>query len=169
MIYKKHCEIAKTAIIGNNVTIGYPGFKVEQDKNGNNYVTEHKFKVIIGEYCNIRNQVCIDRGRWRNTVIEDYVMMDNFCHIGHNAIIGRNSILCTGVIIGGGTEIGEKSYLSLGVITKDNIKIGKNAFIKMGAIVTDDVPDGGKVGGFYDQRFFQRYFPELDIKKDREE
>lgn len=152
MIEKKYSIIHETVKLGFHVNIGSPGFKVLKDRFGNNYITDHPYMVVIGKGCNIGNYVCIDRGRTRDTVLGDYVMVDNYCHIGHNCWVKKNVILCTGVILGGGTVVGEGAYLSLGVITRDNIIIGKNAFIKMGAIVTDDVPENGKVRGYYPQR-----------------
>ena len=34
---------------------------------------------------------CIDRGTLDDTIIGDYVKIDNLCHIAHNVIIGKRT------------------------------------------------------------------------------
>lgn len=42
--------------------------------------------VVSGNNVEIGANTCIDRG-----TIDDTIIMDNLCHIAHNAIVGENS------------------------------------------------------------------------------
>ena len=67
--------------------------------------------------------------------------------IAHNVVIGRNSEITTGMIIGGSTRIGEMCWTGLNSTLKDNIRLGDNVLVAAGAVVIRDVPDKRHSGG----------------------
>ena len=67
--------------------------------------------------------------------------------IAHNVVIGTNSEVTTGTIIGGSTTIGNMCWTGLNSTLKDNIKIGNNVLIAAGAVVIHDVQDEDIVAG----------------------
>ena len=56
-------------------------------------------------------------------------------------VIGENSVISTGAIVGGNTSIGENTYIGSGAVLRDDIRIGNNCIIGMGAVVTKSVED----------------------------
>jgi UDP-3-O-[3-hydroxymyristoyl] glucosamine N-acyltransferase len=75
------------------------------------------------------------------------VKIDNGVHIGHNAHIGRESILTAHCVIGGSAKLGKRVWVGLGAQIKNQITVGDDAVIGMGAIVVKDVPAGVTVVG----------------------
>jgi acetyltransferase-like isoleucine patch superfamily enzyme len=157
----KFPKISEQSIIYNNVNfknintvtidpgavIGTEGFKFFKNLQGNNERLIHIGKVWIGNYVEIGSNTCIDSGTFKHTVIEDYVKIDNLCHIAHNVRIGRNSILTPFVCIGGSTVIGENVWIGIGAKIRQGLTIGDNSLIAMGSIVTRDVEPNTEVAG----------------------
>lgn len=122
-------------------TLGF-GFKKIDDKFV--YPLErnaHDYDIIIGKDVEISEVAAICKGSWRNTEIGDGSKIDNFVHVAHNVIIGKNVLIVAGVVIGGSCEIGDNTFIGMGALIRDHVKIGKNCFIEMGAVVAQDMPD----------------------------
>lgn len=76
-------------------------------------------------------------------------------HIKANCLIGKNSTLQPGVVIGNKyieeddsrVAIGDNCYLGLGVKIFGELKIGNNVIIGANSVVTKDIPDNCVVGG----------------------
>lgn len=67
--------------------------------------------------------------------------------IGHDAKIGRFSVLSGRVSVNGFVEIGDEAYLGCGVCVAPHKKIGDKAFIGIGSVVVSNVKPGVKVFG----------------------
>jgi len=141
-------SLGKSVNIGYNTVIGGQGFKIIKDSEGNNQQFSHIGGVKIGSNVSIGNNTCIDRGTFGDTIIEDYVFIDNLVHISHNCHIKKNAIICVSTICGS-VVIGENTQVSPGAVIREGVTIGNNCHISMGAIVTKDVPDNTTVAGFY--------------------
>jgi sugar O-acyltransferase (sialic acid O-acetyltransferase NeuD family) len=85
--------------------------------------------VIISEYTSIHADV----------IIEDNVLIQPFCCIGHDIYIGKHTVVSTTANIGGGAVIGSKVYLGMNCAIKQNINIHDGAIIGMGAVVYKNV------------------------------
>lgn len=153
VVIKNNVSIEGKVIIGNNtiihsgVVIGTDGFGYYQNEEGKNIKVPHYGGVVIGEYVEIGANTCIDRGTLDDTVIGNYVKIDNLCHIGHNCVIEDNSSIVALSMLGGSAEISKNSYIAPGVMIKNQLKIGENSLIGMGAVVTKDVEKNKVVAG----------------------
>ena len=85
--------------------------------------------VIISEYTSIHADV----------VIEDNVLIQPFCCVGHDINIGKHTVVSTTANIGGGSMIGSKVYLGMNCAIKQNININDGAIVGMGAVVYKNV------------------------------
>jgi UDP-3-O-[3-hydroxymyristoyl] glucosamine N-acyltransferase len=132
-------KIGNNTIIHSGVIIGTDGFGYYQDGKGINQKVAHYGGVIIGQNVEIGSNTCIDRGTLDNTVIQDYVKINNLCHIAHNVIIKKNVTVTAGTIITGSTQIGENTYIAPGSIIRNQLKIGDNSYIGMGSVVVKHV------------------------------
>jgi hypothetical protein len=66
---------------------------------------------VIGDDVHIGANTCIDRGSWRDTVIERGARIDNLVHVAHNAIIGENAVLVAQSEVSGSVEVGEGAWI----------------------------------------------------------
>lgn len=73
------------------------------------------------------------------TKIENFVIMNMNCAIGHNCIIEQYSTLAPGVNLAGFTHLEQKVELGIGVSTKQNIQIGHSAIIGGQSMVIKNV------------------------------
>lgn len=137
--------------MGFNNVIGLEGFGFEKDKEDNFIYPlkrqPHDFGVIIKDNVELGSCVTIDRGRWRDTEINNYVKIDNLVHIGHNAVIGDNTFLVAGTIIGGSATIGQRCKLYMNCSIFPGVTVGDNATIGAGSVVIHDVRDNEVVYG----------------------
>ena len=102
----------------------------------------HWGNVIIGSRVHIRAFTTVHRGALRDTVIRTGAKIDAHCHVAHNAVVGKDAIICAGAVLCGSVEIGNRAYLGVNCCIKQRVKVGADAVIGMGAVVTKDVPPG---------------------------
>ena len=67
--------------------------------------------------------------------------------LGHDAKVGKYSVLSGGVALNGFVEVGEEAYLGCRAIVAPHKKIGDNAFVGIGSVVIANVKAGTKVFG----------------------
>ena len=140
-------EIGHDCHIYDNVTLGAPGFAVEDDKDGNLFRFPQIGKLIIGNHVDVGTSTSIDRGALSDTEIGDYTKIDSLCKIGHNTIIGKNVVITGCASIAGTNTIEDNVWIGPNSSLIDWGYIGKNAFVGMGAVVSVKVKEGTRVSG----------------------
>ncbi|MCM1157276.1 MAG: hypothetical protein NC300_02110 [Bacteroidales bacterium] len=137
--------IVKNARIGNNVLInekavvGAFGFTMTEDGTGNKVRIPTLGRVMIGDYVEIGVQDNISCGSGGDTLIDDYVKIDAFVHIGHDAHLYRNVEITAGAVIGGFSELQEGVYVGLNATVRNRICLQRSCVIGMGSTVTKSV------------------------------
>lgn len=129
--------IAPEAVIGPNTVIGDRGFGYEPDGT----YRPHPHGVLIGPGVRVGANTCIDAGRWRTTIVQKDARIDNHVHIGHNAIVGKGTLIVAHSMIGGSCDIGQDVTISSAKLC-DHVTVGDNAHIGLGAVVMADIPAG---------------------------
>ncbi|MGH1413380.1 MAG: UDP-3-O-(3-hydroxymyristoyl)glucosamine N-acyltransferase [Pelagimonas sp.] len=104
--------------------------------------------VTVGNNVEIGANACVDRGTVRDTVIHDGCKLDNLVHVGHNVVVGEDTLLCGQVGIAGSSVIGSNCVLGGQVGISDNIIIGDRAIIGGGSGVLTNVPAGRVMLGY---------------------
>ena len=84
-------------------------------------IVEIEDDVEIGANC------AIDRAAMGRTWVRKGVKVDNLVQIGHNVVVGENTVLVAQVGIAGSTEIGKWVALGGQVGVAGHIKIGDQA------------------------------------------
>ena len=169
------CILENNVILHSGVRIGADGFgyllyegkQVKVPQVGN---------VIIRDDVEIGANSCVDRATLGSTVIGKGSKIDNLVQVGHNCIIGEQSILCAQVGLAGNTRVGDRAYLAGQVGTANQITIGDEAMVGAQSGVSGDVKAGTKVFGYpaidagLAKRIMisQKYLPEI-VKKYRKE
>jgi len=131
-------EIHPGAVIGEN------GFRYERDP-----ITKelkplpHKFSVVLKDNVRVGANTCIDRGRWRDTVIGEGTKIDNLTHIGHNVIVGKNCLIHALVTLGGSCEIGDNCQIFSHTNIQPSVKICNDVIIGDGSIVRENITKSG--------------------------
>jgi UDP-3-O-[3-hydroxymyristoyl] glucosamine N-acyltransferase len=169
-------KIYPTAYIGDNVTIGdnsiiYPGVKIYHDCVIGNHVNIHggtiigsdgfgfapmadgSFKKIpqlgnvkIEDHVEIGSNTTIDRATIGSTIIKSGAKLDNLIQVGHNAEIGKSTVIAAQAGISGSTKIGNGvmiggqagivGHIQLGDGAKVNAQSGVSKSIEAGKAVT---------------------------------
>lgn len=124
-----HCVIRENAVIGSC------GFGIEKDSEGNNITIPHIGGVRIGDHVDIGVNSVVCSGTIYPTIVEHHSKIDNFCHIAHNDVIGENTIMTAGVIVGGSTHIGKDCWIGVNSSIVNGVTIGEHTMIGMGANV----------------------------------
>ena len=139
-------EIGNSVRIHAGAVIGADGFGYNFDQ-GKHLKVWHTGGVVIGSEVEIGANSCIDQGTFTPTMVREGVKIDNNVQVGHNCRLGRGSIFCAHVAIGGSTTIGDFSVVGGRACFADNLKIGKNCRISGAAGVDRDWPDDSAIGG----------------------
>ncbi len=139
--------IGKKCIVYAGSVIGSDGFGFAQDEKRNNYRIPQTGRVRIGDRVVIGALCAIDRASYSETIIEDGVIFDNFVHIGHNCVIGENSIIvaCTG--IGGSTKVGKRVLMAGNTAVADHLEIVDDTYFLYRAGIAQNVDKPGTYGG----------------------
>ena len=143
----QNTTIGNKCIVQPGVTLGADGFAFERFENGELIRFPHIKGVRVGNNVEICANTNIARGSLSDTIIGDGTKIDAMVQIAHNVVIGRNSEITTGTIIGGSTKIGDSCWTGLNSTLKDNIRLGDNVLVAAGAVVIRDVPDKDIVAG----------------------
>lgn len=104
--------------------------------------------VSIGDDVEIGMGATIDCGTIRDTKIGDGTKLDNQVHLGHNVVIGRNSLICGQVGIAGSATIGDNVVLAGQVGVNDNIFVGDGVIAGGGTKLMSNVPAGRTMLGY---------------------
>lgn len=89
----------------------------------------------------IGNIVCANSVVSVNVQINDFVLIDWNCTVGHEAILESYTTLYPGVRVSGDTVIGKETEIGTGSCIIQGKTIGQNAVIGAGAVVVRDIPE----------------------------
>ena len=145
-VFIEYTILGDDVYIAPNSVIGKLGFSFTPDK-ANTFLTPHIGAVTIGHGTNIGSCCTIDRGLIDDTIIGDYVMIDNQVHIGHNCVIGDYCILAGQVGLSGSVKLEKNVMMGGDVSFKDNITIGENSIIAGATKIFNDFPSNSKIAG----------------------
>ncbi|QIE44406.1 UDP-3-O-(3-hydroxymyristoyl)glucosamine N-acyltransferase [Pseudohalocynthiibacter aestuariivivens] len=104
--------------------------------------------VRIGDEVEIGANTVIDRGTIRDTVIGDRTKLDAAVMIGHNCVVGTDTLICGMVGLAGSVTVGNHVVLGGRAAVADNTFIGDRAIIGGGSGVISNVPAGRAMMGY---------------------
>lgn len=85
--------------------------------------------------------ICAGNILTTNIIIDDFVIINLSCTIGHDTIIEKYSTVLPGVNVSGNVKIEEGASLGTGTAIIQGINIGKYSIVGAGATVTRDIPE----------------------------
>lgn len=129
VVIREDVKIGDNVVIQPGAVIGADGFGFARLGDQTPVKIPQKGKVIIGNNCEIGANTCIDRSTIEETVLEDYVIMDNLIQIGHNCRIGKGTAISAHTGISGSCNIGENVIMGGQVGIADHVDIADGVMI----------------------------------------
>jgi len=146
-IYDTMVSIGKNVIIHAGCVIGGDGFGFIKDERGELINFPHIGGVVIEDNVELQVMTHVDRGALGNTIIKSGTKIDNCCHIAHNNIIGKNSMIAAHSMFSGSVKLGDNSFVGPSSSFRDKVKIGDNSFIGIGSLVVSNFANNSNLMG----------------------
>lgn len=105
------CEVGATCILHAGVVVGCDGFGHAPQADGTFQKIPQLGNVVIEDYVELGANCTIDRATMGSTIIERGAKLDNLIQLGHNAIIGANTVIAAQAGISGSTKIGSNNMI----------------------------------------------------------
>lgn len=155
VVIREDVEIGDNVVIQPGVVIGGDGFGFPRLRDGTLARVPQKGKVIIGSFCEIGSNTCIDRSTIEETVVGDFVKLDNLVQVGHNVRIGKSTVISGHTGISGSAEIGEHVTMGGMVGVADHVKIADGVMVAAKTGISGHIKEKCIVAGI----------PHQDIRK----
>ncbi|MDD3344665.1 MAG: UDP-3-O-(3-hydroxymyristoyl)glucosamine N-acyltransferase [Sulfurospirillaceae bacterium] len=141
-VIKDGCIIQAGAIIGSD------GFSYAHTAMGEHIKIYHSGNIILEENVEIGANTTIDRAVFGTTILKKGTKIDNLVQVGHNCVIGENSILVSQSGLAGSTILGRNVIMGGQSATAGHTVIGDFAMIAARGGVTKSIEGGKTYGGF---------------------
>ena len=136
------CSVGANCILHAGSVIGADGFGFAPNAAGGFDKIPQLGNVIIEDNVEIGANTCVDRAKTDSTIIRKGVKLDNLIQIGHNVVIGENTVSSSQTGIAGTTKVGSNCFIGGQVGVADHITIGNGVKIGAQSGIDKDVPDG---------------------------
>ncbi len=154
--------VAHGCILGNEVilfpgaVIGSDGFGFASDPATGNHVSKPQVGTVrLDDGVHIGANSCVDRAAFGTTLIKSGVRIDNQVMIGHNCVIGENSIIVGQAGIAGSSTLGRNVVLAARAAVSGHLHLDDGVVVAALGGVHTDLKKGEIVGGV----------PAYDVKK----
>ncbi|MGH8624043.1 MAG: UDP-3-O-(3-hydroxymyristoyl)glucosamine N-acyltransferase [Gammaproteobacteria bacterium] len=137
-----HAVVGRRCIIQPGAVIGAEGFTYARE-GGRWLRIPHFGGVYLGDDVDIGAASTVDRGSFKDTVIEEGVKLDNLIQIGHNVRIGAHTAIAGCVGIAGGANIGKRCMIGGGAGIAGHLVIGDDITITAMSMVTKSIRAAG--------------------------
>ena len=140
------CLIGNKVVIHAGTVIGSDGFGFV--KEGSVSIKIPQIGIVqVDDDVELGANNCIDRAALGKTWIKRGVKTDNAVHIGHNVVIGEDTIVVAQAAISGSVSIGREVILGGQVAVSDHVEIGDKAMIGPQSGVAKSIAEGDVVAG----------------------
>ena len=142
----ERCAVGARCVLQAGAVVGSDGFGYVWDGSRHRKIPQ-KGIVRIGDDVDIGANSAIDRATLGETVIGRGTKIDNLVQVGHNVVVGDDSLLCGQAGIAGSARLGNRVTLAGQVGVGDHITIGDGTTATGQAGVTGNLPAGGVFSG----------------------
>ena len=141
-VIKANTIIGKNCILYAGCIIGSDGFGYAKDDSKWLAIPQIG-RVILGDNVDIGSNSTIDRGALDDTIISSGVKIDNLVQIGHNCLVGENTIIAGCVGIAGSAKIGKNCAIGGAAMILGHLSITDNVTISPGSMITRSIKTSG--------------------------
>jgi len=142
VVIKANTIIGKNCILYAGCIIGSDGFGYAKDDSKWLAIPQIG-RVILGDNVDIGSNSTIDRGTLDDTIISSGVKIDNLVQIGHNCLVGENTIIAGCVGIAGSAKIGKNCAIGGAAMILGHLSITDNVTISPGSMITRSIKTSG--------------------------
>jgi len=140
--------IGKNCILHSGSVIGSDGFGYAYTKEKKAVKIHHFGRVVLGDDVEIGANSTVDRGVFGDTLLCDGVKVDNLVQIGHNCVVGKNSVIVSQSGLAGSTIVGENVTFGAQSGTAGHMEVGDNIMFAARSGVTKSITKSGIYAGF---------------------
>ncbi|HWC02571.1 MAG TPA: UDP-3-O-(3-hydroxymyristoyl)glucosamine N-acyltransferase [Methylomirabilota bacterium] len=146
VVLRDRVVIGRRVIVHPGSVLGADGFGYVFDGQGHRKIPQVG-RVVVEDDVEIGANVTVDRATLGETVIGHGTKIDNLVQIGHNTVVGADTIIVAQAGVAGSCRIGRRVVLAGQVGIADHVTVGDGAQIGSQAGVHRDVPAGaGMIG-----------------------
>ncbi len=135
------CVVGNRVIIHSGAVIGADGFGFAPTETGEFEKIPQIGNVVLEDDVEIGANTCIDRATMGSTVIRKGAKLDNLIQIGHNVVIGENTVAAAQVGIAGSTKVGANCMFGGQVGVAGHLKIGNRVKVGSQSGIDNNVGD----------------------------
>ena len=147
VVVAEGCTVGRRVILHHGAVIGSDGFGFATDGRGQHYKKPQVGTVRIDDDVEIGANSCVDRAAFGTTWVKSGARIDNLVMVGHNVVIGENSILVAQTGIAGSTTLGRNVVLGAKVGVAGHLHLGDQVMAAAMSGIHNNQPAGAKVGG----------------------
>lgn len=136
-----NCRIGASCTLHANAVIGADGFGFAPQTDNNYKKVAQIGNVVIEDMVEIGAGTTIDRATLGSTIIKKGVKLDNLIQIGHNVVVGENTVMAAQVGVAGSTKIGRNCMIGGQVGISGHLNIGNNVKMAAQAGVPSNIKD----------------------------
>ncbi len=140
-------EIGNRVIVHSGTVIGSDGFGFAPDESRYFYKIPQLGKVILEDDVEIGANVTIDRAVLGETRICKGAKLDNLIQVGHNVVIGANTVIAAQTGISGSVHIGSANMIGGQVGFAGHISTGDRVMVAAQSGLHKNLPDESVVLG----------------------
>ena len=176
------CKIGERCILHSGAVVGSDGFGFAPNAQGEYDKIPQIGIVTLEDDVEIGANTTIDRATMGSTVICKGTKIDNLVQIGHNVVIGANTVMAGQSAVAGSAKVGKNCMIGGQAGIVGHITVGDRTIVGSSSGVSSSVPEGSQIMGSFgiDASRFRRAnavfrnLPELqrsvrELKKEVEE
>ncbi len=146
VVLREDVQLGRRVVIHPGAVLGADGFGYVFDGTQHRKIPQVG-RVVVEDDVEIGANAAIDRATLGATVIGRGTKIDNLVQIGHNTVVGADSILVAQSGVSGSCRIGRGVVLAGQVGVADHVTVGDGAQVGAQAGVHHDIPAGAQVLG----------------------
>jgi len=144
---ESQCQLGERVVIHAGTVIGADGYGYATDKRGFHVKRPQLGTVRIDDDVEIGANCCVDRATFGVTWIKSGTKIDNLVQVGHNVIVGENSLLVAQVGLSGSTTLGRNVVLGGKASAAGHQTIGDGSMVAGFSALHGDHPPGSRLAG----------------------
>ncbi len=136
------CLIGNHCTIHSNAVIGADGFGFAPQGENGFLKVQQIGNVVIEDHVEVGAGTYIDRATMGSTIIRKGVKLDNLIQIGHNVVIGENTVIAGQAGVAGSTKIGRNCMIGGQVGISGHLVIGDHVKIAAQSGISSNIKSG---------------------------
>ncbi|BDC99712.1 UDP-3-O-(3-hydroxymyristoyl)glucosamine N-acyltransferase [Persicobacter psychrovividus] len=140
-----NCIIGNNCYIHANAVIGSDGFGFAPQEDGSYKRIPQLGNVILEDDVNVGANTVVDCATMGSTLIKQGVKLDNLIQVGHNVVIGKNTVIAAQAGVSGSSKIGENVTIAGQVGIAGHLQVADKVVLGAQAGILKSVKQEGAI------------------------